>query len=179
LASEEGLGTASARRTSGPRLHRLVIQPDSSGGCGGHAKVEAQVEATRNETTTHFISEGITSSKGLAMNPNRKGGFDNKSPDGETGEQDITPVVQAPVAGMGDVGRGNDDEEINLASLSFGSDTKKLVLLSLGSDTEYLAEMYVIVDPKLERNGSLTMESLLQPGIVEIVTSALDEQFVE
>jgi hypothetical protein len=88
------------------------------------------------------------------MNPNIKGVFDNKSLDGEAGERDIPPVVQAPVAGMEDVGQGNDDEEINLASLSFGLDTEKLLLLSLGSDTEYLAETYVIVDPKVNRNGS-------------------------
>jgi hypothetical protein len=124
-ASEEGLGTASARRTSRPKLHCLVIQPDPSGGHGGHAKIKAQVGATRNKTTTHFISEGIAPCKGLAMNPNRKGGFDNKLPDGEAGERDIPPVVPAPVADMGDVGRCNDDKEINLAYLSFGSDTEK------------------------------------------------------
>jgi hypothetical protein len=69
-ASEEVLGTASARKTSGPKLHRLVIQLDSSGGCGGHGKVEAQVGATKKESTTYFISEGVASSKGLATNLN-------------------------------------------------------------------------------------------------------------
>jgi hypothetical protein len=166
-ASEEGLGNASARKTSGPELHCLVIQPDSSGGRGGHTRVEAQVGATRNETTIHFISEGVASSKGLAVNPNRKGRFHNKLPDGEAGEQNIPLVVQAPVAGVGDVGWGNDDEEINLASLS------------LGSDTEYLERTYVIADPKVERNGSLAMESLLEPEITKAVTSVLDKQFVE
>jgi hypothetical protein len=150
LASEEGLGTASARRTSRRELHCLVIQPDPSGGHGGHAKIEAQVGATRNETTTHFISEGVAPSKGLATNLNRKGGFDNKLPNGEAGERDIPIVVQAPVADMGDVGWGNDDKEINLASLKFGYDTEKIVLLSLGSDTAYLAETYVIVDPEVD-----------------------------
>jgi hypothetical protein len=81
------------------------------------------------------------------MGPNRKGKFDNESPDGKTGEQGVQPVVQGPVVGMKDVGLGNDGEEIHLASLSFGS------------DTEYLAETYVIVDPEVEQNGSLEMES--------------------
>jgi hypothetical protein len=62
--------------------------------------------------------------------------------------RDVQPVVQAPVDDMEDVGRGNDGEEIKLASLSLGLDTEKLVSLSFGSDTEYLAETYVIVDPK-------------------------------
>jgi hypothetical protein len=138
-ASDEGLGTTLAKKTNVPELHRLVIQPDSSGGCGGHAKVETQVGTTRNKTTTHFISEGFASSKGLAMNPNGRGRFDNDSQDGGAGERDV--MVQVPVAGAGDVGRGNDEKEINLASLS------------LGSDTEYLAKTYVIVDPKVEQNG--------------------------
>jgi hypothetical protein len=130
LASKEGLGTALSRSTSGPELHHLVSRPDSSGGCRGRAKVEAQVGATRNETSIQFISEGVASSKGLAMNSNGKGRFDYESPDGGAGERDVPLRVQAPVAGV-----GNDDEEINLASLSFGS------------DTVYLAKTYVIVDP--------------------------------
>jgi hypothetical protein len=68
---------------------------------------------------------------------------------------------------MEDVGQGNDGEENNLASLSFGS------------DTEYLAETYVIVDSEVKQNGSLEMGSLLRPGIIRAVMSALDEQFVE
>jgi hypothetical protein len=44
---------------------------------------------------------------------------------------------------------------------------------------EYLAKTYVIVDPKVERNGSLMMESLLEPEITKVVTSVLDKQFVE
>jgi hypothetical protein len=58
-ANEERLGTALARKTSGPELHRLVIRPDSSGGLGVHAKVEAWVGATRNKTKTHLILEGV------------------------------------------------------------------------------------------------------------------------
>jgi hypothetical protein len=125
-ASKEGFGTAMSKKTSGPELHCLVIRPDSSGGRGGHAKVEAQVGATRNETTTQLISKGVASSKGLAMNPNGRGRFDNESPDGGADEWDVPLRVQAPMAGVGDVGRGNNHEEINRASLSLGSDTENL-----------------------------------------------------
>jgi hypothetical protein len=62
---------------------------------------------------------------------------------------------------------GNDGEGNNLASLSFGS------------DTEYLSETYVVVDSELKINGSIGMGSLLRPGSIKAVTSALDEQFVE
>jgi hypothetical protein len=64
------------------------IQPERgpSGGRGGHAGDEAQTGETRNTTTTHFISEDVAPSKGLTMSPNKKGKFDNESPDGETGE---------------------------------------------------------------------------------------------
>jgi hypothetical protein len=68
---------------------------------------------------------------------------------------------------MEGVGRGNDGEENNLASLSFGS------------DTEYKAETYVIIDSEVEHNGSLAMGSLLRPRIIKAVKSALDDQFVE
>jgi hypothetical protein len=74
--------------------------------------------------------------------------------------------VQAPVAGVGNVGHGNDYEEINRDSLS------------LGSDTEYMEKMYVIDDSKVERNGSLKMESLLGPEITKVAKAVLDEQFV-
>jgi hypothetical protein len=143
--------------------NRIQPERDSSGGRGGHAGGKAQTEGKRNATTTHFISEDVAPSKGLTMSPNKKGKFDNELPKGETGEQGVQPVVQAPVEDMEDVGPGNDGEEINLASLSLGSDTEKLVFLSFGSDTEDLAETYVIVNPEVEQNGSLAMESLLQP----------------
>jgi hypothetical protein len=68
---------------------------------------------------------------------------------------------------MEGVSRESDGEENNLASLSFGS------------DTEYLADTYVIIDSEMKRNGSLAIGSLLQQGIIKVVTSALDEQFVE
>jgi hypothetical protein len=88
-------------------------------------------------------------------------------PDRDTGERHVPPEVQASVDDMEDVGRGNDGEGNNLASLSFGS------------DTEYLSETYVVVDSELKINGSIGMGSLLRPGSIKAVTSALDEQFVE
>jgi hypothetical protein len=154
---------------------QIQPEPGPSGGCGGHAKVKAQTVATRGAATALLISDeqesedtlGVAPSKGLAKSPKRKGRFDQKSPDGDTGERYVPPEVQAPVDDMEDVGRGNDGEENFFASLSFGS------------DTEYLAETYVIVDSEVELNGSLTMGSLLRPGMIKAVTSALDEQFVE
>jgi hypothetical protein len=56
------------------------------------------------------------------MSLNKKSKFDNKLPDRETGERGVD---------MEDVGRGNDGEEISLASLSLGSDTGNLFLLAL------------------------------------------------
>jgi hypothetical protein len=41
------------------------------------------------------------------------------------------------------------------------------------------AETYVLINSEVDQNGSLETESLLQPGIIRAVTSALDEQFVE
>jgi hypothetical protein len=57
------------------------------------------------------------------MSPKKKGRFDQKSPEKDTGERHVPPEVRAPVDDMEDVGRDNDGEENNLASLSFGSDT--------------------------------------------------------
>jgi hypothetical protein len=175
-ASKERLGTASSRMTSGPELHCLVIRPDSSGGCGSHAKVEAQVGATRNKTTTQLIPEGSESSKGLQMNPNGRGRIDNESYDGGAGEQDVPLRVQAPMAGVWGVGRSKDDDEINLASISFGSDT---VWQKTHLAQTHLAKKYVIIDPKVEKNGSLAMESLLEQESAESVMSGQDGNFVE
>jgi hypothetical protein len=121
--------------------------------------VESQVGATRNKTATQFISESVASSKGLAMNPNGGGRFDNELPNGGAGERDVLRRVQAPVTGVGD-----DDEEINLVSLSFSS------------DTVYLANTYVIVDPKVEQNGSLKVENLLRPDITKAIRAVLNDQ---
>jgi hypothetical protein len=80
---------------------------------------------------------------------------------------------------MGDVGWGNDGEENNLASLSLGSDTENLASLSFSLDTEYLSETYVLANSEVKQDGSLALGSLLRPGIIKAVTSALDDQFVE
>jgi hypothetical protein len=152
---------------------QIQTEPDLSRGRGGHTEVEDQEGATRDATTTHLFyikqdsedTSGIAQSKGLAMNPKKNGRFDQKLPERDTGEQHDPPEVRAPVHHMEGVGRGNDGGENNLASLSFGS------------YTENLAETYVIIDSKVEINGSLAMESLLQPQIIKAVTSALDDQF--
>jgi hypothetical protein len=162
LESKKGLGTALSGKTSKPELHCLVIRPDSSGGRGGHAGMRAQVGAKRNVTITQFIPEGVASTKKLATNPNGRGRFDNESPDREAGERDVPLRVQAPVAGV-----GNDDKEIGLASLS------------LGKDTVYRARTYVIVDPEVEQNGSLKVESLLKPEITKAIMAVLNEHFEE
>jgi hypothetical protein len=86
---------------------QIQPEPGTSGGCGGHTEVEAQTGAT---------------SQGVAMSPKKKGRFDQESPDMHTGELHVPPAVQ-PVH---DVGRGNDGEVNDLASLSFGSGTQCL-----------------------------------------------------
>jgi hypothetical protein len=60
---------------------------------------------------------------------------------GDTGERHVPPEVRAPVDEVEGVGRGNDGEENNLASFSFGS------------DTEHLAETYVKINPEVKQNG--------------------------
>jgi hypothetical protein len=74
--------------------------------------------------------------------------------------------MTAKSTSRGGVGRGSDDDKINLASLS------------LCSDPVYLKQTYVIVDPKVERNGSLTIDSLMVQERAEAVTLVLDEKFV-
>jgi hypothetical protein len=94
------------------------IQPERgpSGGCGGHAGVEAQTGETRKVITTHFISEGVAPHKRLTISPNGKGKLDNESPNAGTGERGVQPVVQAPVNGVEDVSKGNDDKSTSLLS---------------------------------------------------------------
>jgi hypothetical protein len=92
---------------------------------------------------------------GLGLNGRTKS--DSELPEGKTGERGVPLRVQEPVAG-----RGKYDKEIGLGSLS------------PGSDTVYRARMYVIVDPEVEQNGSLEVESRLQPKITKTV---LNNQF--
>jgi hypothetical protein len=160
------LGAASVRRTTIPEeicLDGLMestktmeagnkVQPKwgPSERRGSHAGVKAQIREPR---------------KGLTMDLNRKGKFDNELPNGKIGEQGVQPGMQEPEGGIKNACRGNNGEEINLFSLSFGS------------DTEYLAERYVIVDPEVKQNGLLEIKDLLQPEIIGAVTSKLDERF--
>jgi hypothetical protein len=101
------------------------------------------------------------------MNPNGRSRFDNESPNRGVSQLGVPLGLQAPMIGVLGVERGSDDDEINLASLS------------PGSDTVYLKKTYVILDPEVERNGSLTMDSLLVQESAEAVTSVQDEKFVE
>jgi hypothetical protein len=105
---------------------QIQPEPDPSGSRGGHAGVKAQTGAT------------VAPSQRLTTSPRKKGRFDQKSPDRHTGELHVLPGH-----GMEDVGRGNNGEENNLASCSFGS------------DTEYLAETYVLINSEVDQNGSL------------------------
>jgi hypothetical protein len=114
------------------------IQPETgpSGGCGGHAevKIEAQTKATRDAAPNHILSDdhwsednsGVAESQGLVTSLKKRGKFVQKLPNGDTGERHVPPEVQASVDDMEDVGRSNEGEGNNLASLSFGSDTEYL-----------------------------------------------------
>jgi hypothetical protein len=86
----------------------------------GHAEVEAQTGAT------------VTPGQRLTS-PRKQGRFDQKLPDQHTEELHVPPGHN-----MEDAGWGNNGEENNLASCSFGS------------DTEYLAETYVIINSEEE-----------------------------
>jgi hypothetical protein len=91
---------------------QIQPEPGPSGGRGGPAEVKAQTGAMRDATTAHLLSDdqeskdtsGVASSQGLATSPKKKGRFDQKSPDGDTGELHVPPEVQAPVHDMEDVG---------------------------------------------------------------------------
>jgi hypothetical protein len=48
--------------------------------------------------------------------------------------------------------------------------------LSFGSDSEFMSDMYTIVDAKVKNNGSLVLESLLRPGIIQDITATLAEE---
>jgi hypothetical protein len=148
------------------------IQPElgPSRGCGGHAevKIKARTRATKDAAPNYLLSDnqgsdksGVAESHDLITSPKKKGKFNQKSADGDTCERHVPPEVQASVDDMEDVGWGNDGEENNLASLSFGSDKENLAAVSFGSDTEYLAKTYVIVNSEVKQNGSLAMGSLL------------------
>jgi hypothetical protein len=48
----------------------------------------------------------------------------------------------------------------NSSQIQLGPTVNSLLAsLSFGSDTVYMAGMYVIIDPEVEQNGSLEMES--------------------
>jgi hypothetical protein len=48
--------------------------------------------------------------------------------------------------------------------------------LSFGSDSEFMSDMYTIVDAEVRKNGSLVLESLLRPGIIQDITATLAEE---
>jgi hypothetical protein len=86
------------------------------------------------------------------VGPRKKGRFDQRSSSRHMGGLHVPPAVR-PVHDMEDVGRGNDGEVNDLASLSFGS------------GTEYLAEIYILIDSKVEQNGSLATYRLFRDTV--------------
>jgi hypothetical protein len=48
--------------------------------------------------------------------------------------------------------------------------------LSFGSDSEFMSDMYTIVDAEVRENGSLVLESLLHPGVIQDITATLAEE---
>jgi hypothetical protein len=109
--------------------------------------------------------------------------FYQKSSEGDTGELHVPPALQAPVQAFEDVGRGGDDDEgDNPRDLNSSADTAPntdgSASLSFGSDTEYLSDIYVIIDDKVKSNFSLANGSLLQPQIIQTLKLALEKQVV-
>jgi hypothetical protein len=66
------------------------------------------------------------------------------------------------------------------ASVNSSASAEKNDSLSFGSDTDFLlGETYAIMDPEVQRDGSLSFGSLLRPEIIQAVTQALDEDVVK
>jgi hypothetical protein len=143
--SEGSLGAAQTAEEGS----QIQPEPGPSGGCGGNTevKIKAWTRTTKHAATGYLLSDdqgsednsGVAESHDLIASPKKKGMFHQKSADGDTGERHVPPVVQASVDDIEGVGRGNDGEGNNLASLSLGSDAEDLASLSFGSNTEYLA----------------------------------------
>jgi hypothetical protein len=49
-------------------------------------------------------------------------------------------------------------------------------LLSFGSDSEFMSDMYTIVDAEVRKNRSLVLESLLRLGIIQDISATLAEE---
>jgi hypothetical protein len=79
----------------------------------------------------------------LITSPKKKGKFNQKLAEGETGERHVPPAVQASVDDMGDVGRGNDGEENNLVLLA-STETWKTLLLSALARTQNTWQKHIL-----------------------------------
>jgi hypothetical protein len=146
--------SATSLLTSCPSPPRQPREHQGVGGRLPRPKVAAQGTSTGPTATcgVSISSSSCATSLLTSCQVREDGGegkFDNESPEGKTGEQGMQPGMQGPAGVMKEVRRGNNDQEINLVSLSFGS------------DTEYLVKRYVIVDSEVEQNGSLALGSLL------------------
>jgi hypothetical protein len=80
---------------------QIQPEPGPSGGCGGQAevKIKAQTKAARDAASDHLLSDdhgsednsGVAKSQGLVTSPKKKGKFDQKLPDRDTGERHVPP----------------------------------------------------------------------------------------
>jgi hypothetical protein len=48
--------------------------------------------------------------------------------------------------------------------------------LIFGPDSEFMSDMYTIVDAEVKKNGSLVLESLLRPGKIQDIKATLAEE---
>jgi hypothetical protein len=84
---------------------QIQPEPGPSGGCGSHAevKIEARTRATKDAASDHLLSDdqgsednsGVAESHNLITSPKKKGKFNQKSANGDTGKWHVPPGVQS------------------------------------------------------------------------------------
>jgi hypothetical protein len=133
------------------------------------------------------IRKGVTPSRGSAKSPTKRKLARKEETDAPSSAKKTVsapnPVVdqqrpaQVPGGGHGDeiiqeeAGESTRDSDSDPIDKSGDS-----AALSFGSDTDFMSDTYVIIDPEVERNGTVVLESLLGPAAIQDIMSILEEE---
>jgi hypothetical protein len=199
--AEKAAAAAALKKTRAQTAAASVLGPNAGAGSSREADPGGGSHTTSSSATgsqppkppeggvdpgggTAEVRKGVKPSQGSAKSPTkrksaRKEGTDAPSSAKKTGGAP-NPVVDQQRPAGGPVG-GDGDEVVQeeAGESTHDSDADKSsdsASLSFGSDTDLLSDVYVIVDPEVERNGMVVLESLLRPAAIMNILAILDEE---
>jgi hypothetical protein len=175
LPAPAAAGPAEGRETDPGGGHHKGDQPGRTippraGESGSSPTSSGNAEKDQGEGNSAELAK--TPSSGLADSPRKRKASGS---DKDEGAKQTKRGTGSKVTLAAETGGRDSDHPIEEGGSS-PSDISNSSLLGFGSDTDFLSDMYAIIDSEVKRDGSIVLESLLQPGAIQQVTQLLEAE---